>query len=1346
MNQTNKKKLPILKRHFGSNAGSIARYLRPEAIYSLNRVLYEFLDTLGIKGDADKAGFQAWIVPNLFDQYTRSWHFACVLPHAWGNGQGKINEEFFPEMLWLLTKIVCRNNLFIPFQAAENNLLVGEDYLEAYKRVAARVATLKGYRELCLQKCTALSKDDWEGPFGIDTEQEGYKEFIQNGCAELVKDELSINNDTEKATLVRDFMLIYHGYRTHRGLYLQGILYRYLMENQDVVIDRFEGATDDKDFATVNGSFISFGDESSPQTQKKYHQFEFILGKEKFDKCGGKGSGIDLGFALMLPFYLREALQQQTDHKANEILVLPIHDVWLGNIGYGGLWGCLLCTFPEGGREKFVNPEELNLLSQIKPVCEALSAELTMSALATIASREIVPSYDLVEHFIRMIIHVQDWEHISVYRHEQLLYCYVRVHDKNGQFTWERREPSQNECCSDCDSPEKSDHKVLTWKGLDIWSQNLMPELSDEDKTVFRDIVLEFEFPKTATVPRAPESGSEDCTLDLFKFAVIQRQIEVLRALIPKVRARRAALRSAVSAIMGRNMSHNIGSHVLARYSSAIKHDLDPANKDNTDHRTDFLGYLQRRMDFLAEVATSDKAFWEQPLSLKDALSKLNYKTQADRIAIAEVCKEQCTPAQESDAPCKLKCARLSNTDMSDTKDKKKNEPILLSYITGKESLVANVEWGNPPNTGKEQSPEDTPYFSCPGGEVGVHALYVILENIIRNSARHAKSNGGESVDVYVSVCDNSEAKDNLIKLTIIDSRTTLDKNGCVIEQEERAGSKSLTAHINEILTKEPFLNEDSSTNPKYWGVREMQICAHYLRGLPLGDLEGKAVPPTVLAANPWKYLKDGEPGYFLAYTLYLKRAQLLAYIEALSEPKDKERDKKLLSRGIKPIYRDKVESKEKSVDWKKIADESRGYSFLVLPPDLKSEYDEKLQAEAATEKPDEPLQPPEPVRGANEAQQEERIKHILPVRVVEKGNDKIKKLVEHAENSIDLCGLHEAMIKKYRTNGQDKSYRWGAGNIYAVAGWFGNQQGNSNPVSLSDGLHYWPVSKVDEGEYRPFSTLPGELPVLENNVQPEHLGLAWLDHANDADLMWYQGGGNPRSASFKQNYARNWASIEPLWSDSLHRQVLMDTLPEGMSELAAAALARVVVLDERIQSRRHDIVRAVTLRNYWPQAGIWCPLHPHDVNGKTVGVDQRPIVRDADAYHKIAFACDLDEPKFADIQSFLKEPTKVAYQLPADFLVLHLTILERLNKQQPEESINKTLTELVRGTQCEQAQIIIVTGRGVPTAALHRNEDGHVDARYLPISALQEFLVTRPSKLGLMRALWAAAAPAKQS
>ena len=61
-------------------------------------------------------------------------------------------------------------------------------------------------------------------------------------------------------------------------------------------------------------------------------------------------------------------------------------------------------------------------------------------------------------------------------------------------------------------------------------------------------------------------------------------------------------------------------------------------------------------------------------------------------------------------------------------------------------------------------------------------------------------------------------------------------------------------------------------------------------------------------------------------------------------------------------------------------------------------------------------------------------------------------------------------------------------------------------------------------------------------------------------------------------------------------------------------------------------------------------------------------------------------------------------------------------------------------------AEVAVVTGRGVATFGRSLSESNRSGlgkrTRYLPVSAFLEYLVRRPSKLGLMRVLWSASKP----
>ena len=91
---------------------------------------------------------------------------------------------------------------------------------------------------------------------------------------------------------------------------------------------------------------------------------------------------------------------------------------------------------------------------------------------------------------------------------------------------------------------------------------------------------------------------------------------------------------------------------------------------------------------------------------------------------------------------------------------------------------------------------------------------------------------------------------------------------------------------INAILN-EPILTLDGEPKAENWGIREMQICAHYLRGFSLFDLE-------TAPDNNRKVLQADCHGGRLKYIIYLQRAKRLAVVvkdESTQKDQDKSED-----------------------------------------------------------------------------------------------------------------------------------------------------------------------------------------------------------------------------------------------------------------------------------------------------------------------------------------------------------------------------------------------------------------------------------------------------------------------
>ncbi|MEQ1779412.1 MAG: hypothetical protein ABL863_12795 [Nitrosomonas sp.] len=1165
---------------------------------------------------------------------------------------------------------------------------------------------------------------------------ERWKHYFQHvnssnqGSQKKIAECLQLKNDAEfreslKGISYDEWMDIYIHHQQHRKMYLNGLFFNLLHEDK---IEPFDALVLDVRDPTGKTILVH----SLSCSQQKWCE----LGKR--EQLGIGGDDLRIHFKLTALFALPETAPQW-------VLLVPIYDYYIAGKAYGGI--CATLQIPYYKDELDLSEGGLASVAVRKLISCApiISLEIAASGVERAIRDAVAPRHTAISEFVSGLRYLQDWQCIEATfsnSFENAIFSRAKTSDSDWADSKLSIESSNGECTESCRetmdtlSWSRSNRAIANDVALEYIEgmEKNLNELSGLEK-------IEFHFPKYFRLPDMKIKDDDGAEIENHYWRaycdnLIRQQRELLSVLMPKLRARKAALRSAVSAIMGRNMSHNIGSHVLARYSSAIKKDLIPAEDGTTDHRSDFLSYLQRRMDFLAEIATSDEAFWSQPLSLKQQISRLNYRVQKERFIGShgshETCKKADCPGKDakqcntSHEQCTYRLYPHGSTEIA-------NDPIVLSFITGKESLLANVEYGKPGKWcdgdngncrgGYLVENQEEPWFACPGGEVGVHALYVILENIIRNSARHSADDHKGVVSIFVEI-DQNKSTENLIKLVIIDPRTKLEPDGRIVngkstpdeaskenielgkdgkyrkysikEDDKRKKLICLDNEINSILWDEPFLDENSKPNPHYWGLREMQVCANYLRGIPLSDLEGKQDGSKPALEAIVKELPGGS--HCLAYELYVQRAKLLTVVTT---------DKKIFAdsahsaRGIGVIPFEMKQGDtaiQLSEDqWLEAINASRGYGFVAVMPEIKF--------------PPTSLLPSLPMRT-----------YQIEVGIVE---DVLADSLINGDKLKWMELLHRMEGCRYREkrpqwkNGQ----YWGLNALEALDEEHEIMEGAWRQVRLNleqgeivGGIHadrlMWPLGT-------------NHIDILRGlNQDNDDIAAIWIDHPKPEyfkrnDRLGRKVGLEQAAMPSCDDTIRRWIQVEAVFSDSPHKVALQESDATHCQELLAAALPRVAVLDERVQSGENTAIREIPLSKLWSSMGVWVPVKTD---------------------------CDLDNPKLDNVRKFLENPTEHNEQLPIDFLILHLTVLERLHKEartKATQTFAETLGSLTQGTKAESAHVVVVTGRGVPSITNKRDPDYLPEVRYLPVSAILEYLVARPSKLALMRVLWSAARPA---
>ncbi len=201
-------------------------------------------------------------------------------------------------------------------------------------------------------------------------------------------------------------------------------------------------------------------------------------------------------------------------------------------------------------------------------------------------------------------------------------------------------------------------------------------------------------------------------------------------------------LKSAVGAIMSRNGSHNIGSHVL----SSLSHLIGTMPDDRILYQ-----YIQQRMGYIANVTTGFPGWTTSTMFVGNMMRTFFSQHHlleyiADGEDLHAYCFRDpngisCTDDEQS-GTIKLCIRRVDRSARA--ADIKPGDGILHGVGSGKktglarETIKVNHFLFNHLYNRKKPLPLDKDVsLAIPGGVIGQHAFFTILENIIRNAAKH---------------------------------------------------------------------------------------------------------------------------------------------------------------------------------------------------------------------------------------------------------------------------------------------------------------------------------------------------------------------------------------------------------------------------------------------------------------------------------------------------------------------------------------------------------------------------------------------------------------------------------
>jgi len=551
-------------------------------------------------------------------------------------------------------------------------------------------------------------------------------------------------------------------------------------------------------------------------------------------------------------------------------LIIPFYDAWIDERPCGMIQGNLsiLPFQDEVGHEKrtvFIK-ENLNKYSDWTRSVSKLLHESRSHELLMLPSQ---PEDDSLRDFLRKVACIQEWKRIMVFNRSEnnpeLEYCFKRyLGGKTGgllEYEDEWNICKESEGCTECIPDGLKDYlrtKISTDNAIyerqkdntyifcimlkDILHSRILPSIEDADIARYKNHILCFEFPEYTFFPRA--GGGKKERAKILGEHYIDKLIPIFDRLLLNRKVLKHSIKSAVSAIISRNHSHHIGSHVTPRstvtkiqkrlkelgYPFDVNYKIESDNLkalelkkkeiEIIDHLKSQLDeYIQKKADFIAEIST-------EPLTSTKSMPFFN------EVIMYFIRNSLIMDNIGANEGVKYKEGKYDE-----------NRLRIHAYVGGRE-LVARFNGGQScscdqfshlrlPYSGFCNCSEPGPLqvihpelddvaIALPG-PLGEFAFYSFLENFIRNSVKHnhniLRKDADSYLDIHINISELEEDdrdRDEFYKVEIWDNITKPSK-----ELKER-----LVQFIDE-----PIVDNYGQLRKGGWGIAEMKIMATLLRG-----------------------------------------------------------------------------------------------------------------------------------------------------------------------------------------------------------------------------------------------------------------------------------------------------------------------------------------------------------------------------------------------------------------------------------------------------------------------------------------------------------------------------------
>ena len=271
-------------------------------------------------------------------------------------------------------------------------------------------------------------------------------------------------------------------------------------------------------------------------------------------------------------------------------------------------------------------------------------------------------------------------------------------------------------------------------------------------------------------------------------------------------KALQTSLRAAVAAIMGRVNAHDMG-HVLAH--ARLPEDEDGSLIKPEGYFRQMINYLQHRMVFAAEASAGDPSWTTTHSFMSQVITAFGKIIYLDF----------------DEGPTAI----LQHIAESEQVEK-------INVVVTVDGVELHHQYDI--ETGIYQTRPNDLTVVIPGGTVGCHAFYSILENVIRNGAKYG-ARRAKTLTLHIDLAYKTFDNPELFRVHVWEDHSIFDRDAYK-EVARHIQPSAVEGEISETYDRElssdrwRFIDEEGQLMSGGFGIKEMRICAAWLRAEPL--------------------------------------------------------------------------------------------------------------------------------------------------------------------------------------------------------------------------------------------------------------------------------------------------------------------------------------------------------------------------------------------------------------------------------------------------------------------------------------------------------------------------------